>query len=47
MEQAAGIAVRECWRALRDNKSLETITFALRGKDAVALYEAEIARLEA
>jgi O-acetyl-ADP-ribose deacetylase (regulator of RNase III) len=42
MELAAGIAVLECRRFARENAAIESITFALLGAAALALYEAEV-----
>jgi O-acetyl-ADP-ribose deacetylase len=42
MARAAAIAVRECLAA--DAASVESVTFALFGRDALAIYEAELAR---
>jgi O-acetyl-ADP-ribose deacetylase (regulator of RNase III) len=44
MDQAAAIAVRECRAAVEADAALEQITFALFGRDAFAIYEAELAR---
>jgi len=44
MELAARIAVLECRRFARENAAIESITFALFGAAALALYEAELAR---
>ena len=44
MELAARIAVLECRRFARENAAIESITFALFGAAAHALYEAELAR---
>ena len=44
MDRAAAVAVRECLIAAAANAALEQITFALFGRDALAIYEAEIAR---
>jgi O-acetyl-ADP-ribose deacetylase (regulator of RNase III) len=44
MELAAGIAVLERRRFARENAAIESITFALFGAAALALYEAEVAR---
>jgi len=45
MDRAAAIAVRECFRFARVHVAIESITFALFGADALALYKAELARL--
>src|SRR5256886_17116239 len=45
MERAARIAVRECSRFAREHDAIERITFALFGSDALAIYQAELARL--
>jgi O-acetyl-ADP-ribose deacetylase (regulator of RNase III) len=44
MEPAARIAVLECRRFARENAAIESVTFALFGAAALALYEAEFAR---
>jgi O-acetyl-ADP-ribose deacetylase len=43
--KAAKIAVRECQRFTQKHPLVETVTFALYGADALAVYEAELARL--
>jgi O-acetyl-ADP-ribose deacetylase (regulator of RNase III) len=45
MERAAKIAVRECLRFATDYDAIQSITFALFGAAALALYEAELGRL--
>ena len=45
MDKAAAIAVRECFQFARAHVAIEDITFALFGAEALAVYEAEIARL--
>jgi O-acetyl-ADP-ribose deacetylase (regulator of RNase III) len=44
MDRAAAVAVRECLIAAAASPALEQITFALFGRDVLAIYEAEIAR---
>jgi len=44
MALAAGIAVRECRRFVEEHATLGPITFALFGRDALAVYEVELAR---
>ena len=45
MDKAAAIAVRECFQFARVHVSIESITFALFGAEALAVYKAELARL--
>jgi O-acetyl-ADP-ribose deacetylase (regulator of RNase III) len=44
IELAAAIAVRECRRFVEEHAAIGPITFALFGRDALAVYEAELAR---
>ena len=44
MERAAKIAVRECCRFTQEHDTIERITFALFGADALAIYQAELAQ---
>jgi O-acetyl-ADP-ribose deacetylase (regulator of RNase III) len=44
MKLAARIAVLECRRFARENGAIDSVTFALFGAAALALYEAELAR---
>src|SRR6267142_4040233 len=44
MELAAAIAVRECRRFVEAHATIGPITFALFGRDALAVYEVELAR---
>jgi O-acetyl-ADP-ribose deacetylase (regulator of RNase III) len=45
IDKAAAIAVLECFQFARVHSAIENITFALFGADALAVYEAELARL--
>ena len=45
MERAAKIAVRECRSCLDSHAEIEMVTFALFDADALAIYEAELARI--
>ena len=45
MEQAAIIAVRVCRDFTESNAQIDAVTFALFGADALAIYEAELARI--
>ena len=45
MELAAKIAVRESLQFVQRHEAIETVTFALFGADALAVYEAELGRL--
>jgi len=45
MERAATIAVRECSQFASEHDAIERIMFALFGSDALAIYQAELARL--
>ena len=45
MDKAAAIAVRECFQFARVHVSIESITLALFGAEALAVYKAELARL--
>ena len=44
MREAAAIAVRECLRFTQQHDAIETVTFALFGADALAIYEEELER---
>src|SRR4029077_11168504 len=44
IELAAAIAVRECRRFVEEHAAIGPITFALFGRDALPVYEAELAR---
>jgi len=45
IDKAAAIAVRECFEFAETHPAIEQITLALFGSDALAAYEAELARL--
>src|SRR5207244_4292152 len=45
MELAAKVAVRESLQFVQRHEAIETVTFALFGADALAVYDAELGRL--